>query len=217
MSLQYEEAQRTVESTPPSEPPAQPPAVAAGQSVPPSAVGLLAAGVYGLLVMSYAAYQVAFNWDQLVALEETRGDVLYAAVLMTLIAWAAASSLVVASLAGLGLPLRQTMTLGVMHFAAGVGFIILMFVAALPTYEWQIGFIVDAGLLLLASLLVTARYRRWADWTRGVVAALFATGLLAVNAYLLGGHPFEFYWLVALLGILAFAAGWLWSRYAARG
>ena len=217
MSLQYEEAQRTVESTPPSGPLSPPPAPPARNTVPPAAVGLLAAGIYGLFVMSYSAYQVAFNWDQLVALEEARGDVPYAAVLMAMMAWAAASSLVIASFAGFGLTLRQTMIVGVTHFAVGVGLIIVAFVAALPSYEWQIGFIADAGLLVLASLVIAEMFRRWSAWSRGVVVALLATILLAVNAYLLGGHPFEFYWLVALLGILAFATGWLWSRYATSG
>lgn len=217
MSLQYEEAQRTVESTPPSRPPSRPPlpppAPTARRAVPPAAISLLAAGIYGQFVMSYSAYQVAFNWYQFVALDGVRGDVSYAAVLLSMMAWAAASSLVIASFVGIGLSLRQTMSVGVAHFAIGLGLIIVAFVAALPSYEWQIGFIADAGLLVLASLVIAGMFRRWVAWSRGVVVALFATILLAVNAYLLGGHAFEF---VALLGILAFAAGWLWSRYTPR-
>ena len=214
MSLQYEEAQRTVESTPPSRPPPPPPAPTARRAVTPAAISLLAAGIYGQFVMSYSAYQVAFNWYQFVALDGVRGDVSYAAVLLSMMAWAAASSLVIASFVGIGLSLRQTMSVGVAHFTIGLGLIIVACVAALPSYEWQIGFIADAGLLVLASLVIAGMFRRWSAWSRGVVVALLATILLAVNAYLLGGHQFEFYWLVALLGILAFATGWLWSRYA---
>lgn len=182
----------------------------------------------GALMLSGAVFLIPF----LVSDRAGQNDVFMGNLFLGPPFWLAGSTLLIASLAGLGL--RAWMTVGL-----AVANLLLVSLAALVLSRGGLGgisgvaavVVADVGALLVASALVAGTRGWWATWGRGMVLAAACAGIVTLAYVLLGGRYYAFgetssslppylempVVAIALgMGALAGALGWVWGGEAGR-
>jgi hypothetical protein len=206
-------------SSSPPLPPTTPSRTRSGAA--PTAVGLLAAGIYWLILTAYLAYLPLFQWDWLVSLEQSYGDAPFGVGLLAFGAWLVGSTLLIAGFAGLGLRGLWAAGVAALNAVAGAAFSILwLFVMAAgpgpsgrPPFEpLMLFYILDAGLVVAISVPLAAIYQRWGVWAQSGAVAVAALSLVVAFAALTGVPVFAQPWLILGCGVVAFLVGWGWSQ-----
>lgn len=141
--------------------------------------------------------------------------------------WLVGSTLLIASLAGLGLGRWLTLALALANP--------LLVALMLAWSQGGLGgisgtaavLVADAGALLVAGALAAGTHGRWTIWGRGMVVCLIGAGIVALAYELFGGRYYAFgetvsslppylempvAWLALGIGALAGALGWAWGR-----
>lgn len=141
-------------------------------------VGLLAAGIYGMLI--FAGVESAFLFDR----AAREGAASFPLLIAAALAYLGGSALIIAALARLGLSSARCGLLALLQPALGL--LLLRWRPSDPSAV-NVAFLLDVGFLFAVMTTVAARRRRWLAWGAGAAIGLMGAGFLAAALAWLDG------------------------------